>query len=202
MIEAFGDAPPLALAIIPIQERSTEPLPDAIRSRFIDRIATKINEAFAGESGATVLSDAQALIAPTTQCMLSLGCSLCRGACCTRGGDHAFLTDESVQRVKRDHPEHTATTLLAAYVALLPAAHVADSCVYHDAGGCALPTTMRSNTCNRYLCRGLTELRRTLDVLPAQRVAFGLSNNEELRALVAVDADGTAETVFSAAIVG
>jgi hypothetical protein len=72
---------------------------------------------------------------------------------------------------------------VAAYVARVPAATVPGSCVFHGADGCGLPREMRSDTCNRYLCDGLVELRAEL----GRRAAAGAPARA---AYVAVVEDG------------
>jgi hypothetical protein len=80
----------------------------------------------------------------------------------------------------------SAAELYALYESYLPDKHVELSCVYHGAHGCALPRAFRSNTCNRYLCGGLTQLSRTLHETGGEDAIFGLSDNEALLALTYV----------------
>ncbi len=91
-------------------------------------------------------------------------CSACRGSCCRSGGDHAYLTEETMARVLRALPDRGPAQLLEDYLERLPDRTVRDSCIYHGAAGCGLPREMRSTTCNRHLCGKLQGL---LDVLPA-----------------------------------
>jgi len=94
---------------------------------------------------------------------LSVGaCTACRGSCCRAGGDHAYLTEETLARVLHDHPDRTLAQVLETYLQLLPAETVRDSCVYHSATGCGLPRELRSETCNQYLCGKLRNLQAGL----------------------------------------
>lgn len=86
-------------------------------------------------------------------------CTGCRGSCCRSGGDYAYLTEETLARVFQDHPEWTIAQVVEAYVTRLPAESIVDSCIYHSATGCGLPRELRSETCNRYLCGKLRNLR-------------------------------------------
>jgi hypothetical protein len=90
---------------------------------------------------------------------LSAGvCAACRGSCCRAGGDQAYLTEETMVRSLRAHPDWTLAQLMDAYLKHLPAETVLNSCIYHSAKGCGLPRDLRSSTCNRYLCGKLKNL--------------------------------------------
>jgi hypothetical protein len=85
-------------------------------------------------------------------------CGLCRGGCCTRGGDHAYLTAGTMRAYMRRHPDMTDAEVVARYVDSLPPASQAGSCINHTPAGCALPRDMRSATCNAYACEPLARL--------------------------------------------
>ena len=89
-------------------------------------------------------------------------CAACRGSCCRSGGDHAYLTEETISRYLRAHPERTPGQVLETYLGFLPAETVLNSCVYHSRTGCGLPRALRSSTCNRHLCGKLQNLRASL----------------------------------------
>ncbi len=96
-------------------------------------------------------------------------CAACGGRCCRMGGERAYLTADTLRRWFAEHPGAGVRAAAAAYAAHLPAASLDGSCVYHTPGGCALPRALRSDTCNRYECDGLTELREAY----AERAAHG-----------------------------
>lgn len=101
---------------------------------------------------------------PTGRTALSAAaCSACRGSCCRSGGDHAYLTEETVARVLQTRPGLDPAQLRDEYLRRLPERTILDSCIYHGASGCGLPREMRSTTCNRHLCG---KLKGLLDVLP------------------------------------
>ena len=89
-------------------------------------------------------------------------CAACRGSCCRMGGDHAYLTEETLARALAAHPDWTLDRILELYLSRLPAETTRDSCLYHGAAGCGLPRELRSPTCNLYLCGKLTRLRAGL----------------------------------------
>lgn len=89
-------------------------------------------------------------------------CTACRGSCCRSGGDHAFLTEDTLVRRLRADPRCTKEDVVAFYLSRLPAETVLDSCVYHGAAGCGLPREWRSTTCNQHFCGKLQQLRALL----------------------------------------
>jgi hypothetical protein len=82
-------------------------------------------------------------------------CSLCRGWCCQKGGDDAFLDDQTMARVRRDRPQLDAQALLRIYVERVPVLAYQDSCIFHGKQGCTLDRSLRADICNSYFCRGL-----------------------------------------------
>ncbi len=96
-------------------------------------------------------------------------CALCAGGCCTLGGEHAYLTAETMRPLMDRDAALTDQAIVAAYLDRLPAKSRDGSCINHTATGCALPREMRSATCNRYACEALAAL------LQAQRVRQGSS---------------------------
>ncbi len=180
------------LGIVPMHDREVTTLPPGAKQRFRERLQQRLADVFAnprpvpaGDRTAEPAAGAMKNIAATA-------CSLCGGACCTRGGDHAFLGVDSLSRVREEHQGITQAALFAAYLAHLPAEHYRDSCVYHGARGCTLPRPLRSTTCNRYNCGGLTQLLRALTIdadapIEPLRAVIGVSDNLTLRRLVLTD---------------
>lgn len=85
-------------------------------------------------------------------------CAACAGGCCTRGGDSAYLTAATMQRVMAAQPGLGPRALVAAYMDRLGNDSLHGSCINHTPGGCVLPRELRSDTCNRYLCEAQKEL--------------------------------------------
>ncbi len=195
-----GAAP---VALIPANTRETARLPARTRRAFLTRLAQRIARVFAtdvqGEdaslSAEMLAARAAAEDAPPSEhaaasTILGLSCGTCRGECCTAGGDHAFLRDDSLARVRAQHPLLDAPAMLAAYAAYLPARHYRGSCVYHATGGCTLPRAMRSNICNRYLCGGLTQLKRALEASGGEVAFVAAADSVHLRRMAVIDAQG------------
>jgi hypothetical protein len=82
-------------------------------------------------------------------------CAMCNGWCCKGGGDHAYLDEQTLARVRAEQPELDARAVLMLYIRRLPQAGYQGSCVFHGEQGCTLPRSLRSDVCNAYFCAGL-----------------------------------------------
>ena len=82
-------------------------------------------------------------------------CSLCKGWCCKGGGDHAYLDEQTMARVRGARPELEARGVLRLYVESVPTVGYEGSCVFHGKLGCTLARSLRSDVCNSYFCAGL-----------------------------------------------
>jgi len=87
-------------------------------------------------------------------------CGVCRGGCCTLGGDSAFLSADTVRRVMAAQPQWSPDELTAAYLDHVPQQGQLGSCINHSASGCSLPRAMRSDTCNNFVCDALAQLQQ------------------------------------------
>jgi hypothetical protein len=203
----------LPVILLPANTRNTEPLPDESRDAFLERLRERLAATFvdaarddtapmSGEaraamedaappqpSGNTPADDAQ-----FRDTLLGAACATCRGECCTAGGTHAFLRPDSLVRVRaylsRDGATVDAQQIEAEYARHLPARHYRGSCVYHTPSGCALPRTLRSNLCNRYLCGGLTQLSRALDATGGDSAYVAAADSVHLRRVALLGPNG------------
>lgn len=82
-------------------------------------------------------------------------CSLCKGWCCKGGGDHAYLDEPTLARVRAERPDLGARAVARLYVERVPAVGHEGSCVFHGEQGCTLDRSLRSDVCNSYFCAGL-----------------------------------------------
>ncbi len=82
-------------------------------------------------------------------------CTACRGWCCKGGGDHAYLDERTLARVRRAREELDARAVLRLYVERVPTEGYDGSCVFHGATGCTLDRSLRSDVCNSYFCTAL-----------------------------------------------
>lgn len=147
-------------------------------SQTVRRLTTPGDEVVANTVRLT-----ESVVASAT--LLGAGCATCRGECCTAGGTHAFLGQDSVLRVRAqlhaDGQTLSEDALLQKYAEQLPARHYRGSCVYHTVQGCGLPRALRSNLCNRYVCGGLTQLTRVLDASGGQEAYVAAADAVHLR---------------------
>ena len=65
-------------------------------------------------------------------------CTLCRGFCCKGGGDHGYLDERVMARVRQAQPELDARAVMRLYVERVPQADYAGSCIFHGEAGCTL----------------------------------------------------------------
>jgi hypothetical protein len=127
--------------------------------------------------------------AEPVEAMMRLGCALCAGHCCTHGGTHAFLGTSDLRRIAETMTDgDSGVALEHLYTAHIPDAHYAGSCVFHGERGCTLPRSLRSSTCNRYLCGGLSTLRRALTDTEAGTAVVGAATWSGLERVAALDA--------------
>lgn len=86
-------------------------------------------------------------------------CALCKGGCCTAGGEHAFITPITIREQLESDPSLTADALLQKYLERIPDLSSEGSCVNQTPSGCALPREMRSDVCNTFYCDPVTRLQ-------------------------------------------
>ena len=92
--------------------------------------------------------------------MARAACTLCRGFCCKGGGDHGYLDERVMARVRQAQPELDARAVMRLYVERVPEANYAGSCIFHAEAGCTLSRSLRSDVCNSYFCTGLSNFMK------------------------------------------
>jgi hypothetical protein len=126
--------------------READDVSDAVRARTEEKMRNRaeINEArFVAEPMLRNISDRL--------------CGVCRGGCCTHGGDSAFITRATIRRVREQMPELSDDDILEAYLSRLPSRTITGACINQASDGCALPAEMRSDTCNGFFCDSLSD---------------------------------------------
>lgn len=109
-------------------------------------------------------------------------CTLCQGFCCKGGGEHAYLDERDMARVRQARPELDARAVIRLYMERVPADGYAGSCVFHGKQGCTLDRSLRSDVCNSYFCNGLRDFVATADGA-AGVVVTGVGADGETRVL-------------------
>jgi hypothetical protein len=97
--------------------------------------------------------------ATQTSADVRAACAACRGHCCQKGGDDAYLDFESVGLAWGRFPKLSQAELVSKYLDAVPTRSFAGSCIFHAEHGCNLPETMRSPVCAAYLCAPLLRLK-------------------------------------------
>lgn len=166
---SLGAAIP-AHAVRVILPANADPLAprDPARAAELERHLTELVEGLVLSRERVEVEPAETPAPANARETLSLNaCGACRGSCCRSGGDHAYLTEETIARSLEAHPDWTLARIVGSYLEHLPAESTLNSCIYHGAAGCGLPRALRSSTCNRYVCGKLTALRGLVGEDPA-----------------------------------
>lgn len=121
-------------------------------------------------------------------------CGICKGSCCTTGGDHAYLDVSTIRRYMHEHSGAAAAEVLEAFLARVEPRTYRDSCVYHGKNGCGLPRSMRSETCNAFCCAELREVHSGLSGDGPRRVFFAAAEGDAIMRFAFVDFDESLHT--------
>jgi hypothetical protein len=204
---ALGVAEPAAFPLVVTpslgDDARTRRLPPRRRRALREHVGRLVDAALAARAGgaspngaaagAPAAAERDERPAPAVGALLGAACATCRGFCCHRGGDKAYLTVDTVARWLDAHPEVDRDAAVEAYAARAGSTTYVDSCIYHRRAGCALPREMRSDTCNNFFCGPLVELRRALAGGAPPRAFFAASLDGRIEA--AAFADGPAVRV-------
>jgi hypothetical protein len=98
-------------------------------------------------------------------------CGFCGGGCCTMGGEHAYLSADTIRGYVDRRPGLSNEDVLSAYLGRVAARTRIGSCINQTGAGCSLPREMRSDICNRFACEPLARLEAAArGPLPVQTV--------------------------------
>jgi hypothetical protein len=87
-------------------------------------------------------------------------CRVCRGHCCSKGGNDAYLDENAIAQAWARHPRLSASGLMQLYLDAIPDKAFADSCLFHAKDGCSLPRSLRAPVSEAYLCGPLERLMK------------------------------------------
>ena len=194
------------LGVVPSNDRPFRPVPQRRLRAFSDRLNRVLSEAVAirFRNGGAAIESRQD-INPNEDAPSSDGqsksenativaCTTCRGQCCEQGGDHAFINVDTLLRYLAEHPSARPRDVYDAYLSRLGSRCYEGSCVYHGDSGCRLPRAMRSDLCNRFRCKGLTELCHQSEPRDSDRVVVvsisGIDSNQPRPIRASVGASG------------
>ena len=115
-----------------------------------------------------------------TAAVMNAGCATCQGFCCKGGGDHAYIDERTMYRVRRDNPDLDAAAIIGLFVARLAPRAYRGSCLFHGPDGCTLGRGLRAELCNAYYCNGLRDFLKRADA-PEQVQIVASRNGMERR---------------------
>ena len=181
----IDDPNDLPIALIPANRRPVVNLPEKRRRLFRDHVLRNLSaaatERFSGsKTPVSDMEDEPGTSEPFDEGALAvLGecCATCRGDCCERGGDHAFIQVETLVRYMARHPERRPWQVLDDYLSHIGNKTFRGACVYQGAGGCTLPRAMRSDVCNSYYCNGLAAFGREIS-RAGTTIGFAVASDE------------------------
>lgn len=161
----IGQVQTIQPVVVPANDRKIVNLPERRKRAFRNRLMELISQAAAARAtfanpspGETALDSSPS--PPALESLLGRGCATCRGRCCNGGGDHAYLTVDTILGYMRQHPKQRPRDVLESYLSLLPNKAYEDSCVYQTKDGCALPRAMRAKISGDFFCEELRQFQR------------------------------------------
>ena len=188
VLTTFGIREPdsFPLVVIPAVTAGLVRLPEPRRQAFREHLMVLVEQVFdPSEALAEPPERAPALSLPPGQeprvrAVLEQTCARCQGFCCQGGGDHAYLSVETLRAYRATHPKQDSSAVTAAYLDRVGSQTYQGSCIYHQADGCALSREMRPDLCNRFFCKALLEFQRDLPVSGPVRGFFVTADYGEL----------------------
>lgn len=111
---------------------------------------------------------------PALQSVSDRLCAMCRGACCSSGGDHAYLSQLILRRILDNNPELSGEDIIARYTFSVATETIEGSCINQTATGCSLPRELRSDTCNAYYCDAILNYHRDSNEAGEVRKVFAI----------------------------
>ncbi len=170
------------LVVLPTMTVRMEPVTRARK----DALAASIDAEFYARADRTKVPKTAT---PLDDASLMAVCRTCLGTCCQWGEDHAYLTRVVLTRVKAEQRIATEASLLEAYLDRVPKLARQGSCIFHGSEGCALPRSMRSETCNRFVCYPLKQLGRDFSNAGYAQLAVSTDADDEDRVLLLADGE-------------
>jgi hypothetical protein len=179
-----------AVAVVPANTRRLTALPARRRRAFRAYLRECIDEAW--RLGGLQRPRLPEPTGGDGQARLAAACATCRGHCCGRGGDHAFLDIDAMRGyIGRTRPRSPAA-VLRAFLRHLPARSYRDSCVYHGRDGCTLSRAMRANVCNVFYCQAVQDQRELLTAAGEGPLLIGAADGLRLVRLHVLNRTGQA----------
>ena len=110
---AVSDA---VLVTVPLLEETLE-APRASRVRALKRhLVASLRALRIAKRPERLIQKATPEPAGFAAAVLAAGCATCRGHCCMGGGEHAYIDERTMARVRRDNPDHDASAIIRLYL--------------------------------------------------------------------------------------
>jgi hypothetical protein len=168
--------------VLPAFQGRIVPLAASRRRAFTRHLTEAIADAV-GEPAAPPSRPEPPLAAGLTS-LAGAACACCRGHCCSRGGEHAYIDADTIRRLRRDEPGLGRATIVARYRAALGPEGYAGSCVFHGPDGCRLGRALRSDLCNTFYCTDLKRFLRDQPTPPPRTLLLAHDGEQARRASV------------------
>ncbi|WP_020406293.1 hypothetical protein [Hahella ganghwensis] len=126
-------------------------------------------------------TDEKLVMRPEISAKADQFCALCKGGCCTAGGNDALLDVRGVRRYMQENPELSPIEVLERYLDKVPGQSMEGSCINHTSNGCVLPRDMRSDICNGYFCDSVKSHNRMMEGLPEDQVVAITRNHSNFQ---------------------
>ena len=168
--------------VLPAYQGRLGPLPAARRRAFTRHLTEAIAEAFA--EPAAPPNRPEPPIAPALATLAGAACACCRGHCCSRGGEHAYVDADTIRRLRRAEPGLGRAAILARYRSMLGPESYEGSCVFHGPAGCRLDRALRSDLCNTFYCTEIKRFLRAHPEAPSRTLLLAHDGAESRRAAV------------------
>jgi hypothetical protein len=117
--------------------------------------------------------------------VMGAGCATCQGHCCKGGGEHAYIDERTMARVRRDRPDLDARAIIGLYLARLAPRAYRGSCLFHGPEGCTLGRALRAELCNAYYCNGLWDFLKRTDEPDRVRIVAARNGIERQSSVLA-----------------
>ncbi|WP_158681531.1 hypothetical protein [Microbulbifer pacificus] len=135
---------------------------------------------------------------PELQTMSDRLCAMCRGACCSSGGDHAYLSPLILRRILDGNPQLSGDDVVAWYTSSVDMETIEGSCINQTASGCSLPRELRSDTCNAYYWDAILNYHRDSNEAGEVRKVFAIQREATFAGTID---PGTPNSVLATALV-
>ena len=124
-----------------------------LRERLIDIQSVPLDVSETEQADSSPKKKQRSQSAQSPSALLSALCASCSGFCCQHGlKDFAYFKHSDLNSLADLHPSLDHAGIADIILEHLPGKHANSGCLFQGARGCTLPRTLRSETCNEYLC--------------------------------------------------